>query len=279
MNFYLGRMALILILLVIVSGCAGNKMISEGIANMEKDDINAALTAFDKSVKAHPEEAEAYYYRARAHSENWDYDAALDDYNRAIKLDPDYADAYMGRAEIWRHKEKKNKCIADLSRIIEIDENRYKAYSLRGDIYKEQGKTEKALADFNTAISLAPETAYKALYHRGLIYKKRGDLYRAWDDFNRVVNIDPNFLEGYIERAEIKLEKKYYKQVIRDCTLILGNFASAIHDSEIYKMRAKALMERGRIVEACADFRKACEGNGGGCDEEDFAEWREKHCN
>ncbi len=52
---------------------------------------------FNEAIRLNPNDAEAYYNRAKARYEQKDIEGAIADYNEAIRLNPSYVEAYKNR--------------------------------------------------------------------------------------------------------------------------------------------------------------------------------------
>ena len=121
---------------------------------LEKDIIEQALLAYDRSIDLKPDHAATYNNRAIAKSQSGQLDAAMADDNEAIGLDPDYAEAYYNRGNAKAMGEQYIAAIADYDKTIRLKPDYIEAYNNRGNIKKSIGLVAEARIDFETVLDL-----------------------------------------------------------------------------------------------------------------------------
>jgi tetratricopeptide (TPR) repeat protein len=207
-------------------------------------DHKEAIKAYSQAIELDPQNARAYYFRARSSDKN----LAIQDYNKLLEIEPKDSEAYLLRA--WTYKELKEDDLAikefgkaietatgtkekanayhdrgryytmhdknfglqDFSRAIELDQNNELYYLDRGVSYQGIGRMDRALLDFNKAIEIDPknDVAYFARGH--LVMDNKPEL--AIADLSRAIELAPNSLlvtVNYMSRAQVyeKLGKFY----------------------------------------------------------------------
>ncbi len=123
--------------------------------------MRSAVIDYDKSLRANPNYAEAYYARGRIGQEIAHYDLAIADYNQALAVNPKLTAAYNALG--WLHATCPDEQYRDGSKAFE---NASKAYQLDGGkywgyfetlaaAYAESGDFKKAKDNQAKAIELA----------------------------------------------------------------------------------------------------------------------------
>ncbi len=72
-----------------------------GLVYFEYNEYDAALLSFEESIKADPQNFEAYYYRGNCFLNMSDYDAAIVEFVKATEINSDYADAYANIGQAY----------------------------------------------------------------------------------------------------------------------------------------------------------------------------------
>lgn len=75
---------------------------NRGFAKAMLNDLQGAITDFDRAIELAPRNADAYNGRGNVNAMAGNLTASIRDFNRAIRYDRDFADAYYNRA-IGRH--------------------------------------------------------------------------------------------------------------------------------------------------------------------------------
>lgn len=137
------------------------------------NDVNQALSDYNKAIALKEDYATAFYNRAIIMSEEFKrMEDALRDVNRAIEVRPAYADAYYHRGYIkitgFGNIEQG---IADMTKAIEINPLFIQAYNNRGVVYLSyKNDPLTALKDFDKSIEISPLNNGAAYYFRGLAH-------------------------------------------------------------------------------------------------------------
>jgi tetratricopeptide (TPR) repeat protein len=103
------------------------------------------------------EDAEVYSNRGSAYLMIDEIDLAISDFDRAIQLEPDNAIRYYNRGIAFSRKHQVHKAIDDYSRAIQLRPDLAAAYSNRAHEFELAGERDKEIADYRKALLLAPE--------------------------------------------------------------------------------------------------------------------------
>jgi tetratricopeptide (TPR) repeat protein len=86
---------------------------NRGAAYLMLDEIDRAISDFDRAIQLRPGQAVYYYNRGIAFSKKHEGQKAIDDYSEAIRLHPELAPAYAQRAREFDLAGERDKAIAD----------------------------------------------------------------------------------------------------------------------------------------------------------------------
>ena len=124
-----------------------------------------AFEAASALVEAHPERAEAWYWRGSTRELPEENEAAAADFRRALELAPDYLDAQFSLAyaearpqEDWEGFQARMRAVADrCADAIGADADNAGAYRVRAAALSDLGEFDAAGADAQRAVELAPD--------------------------------------------------------------------------------------------------------------------------
>ena len=181
----------------------------QGKEKTTNEEYDAAISDFDDAIAENPKDAVAYFYRGQTNFFQKRFFAAITDLNNAIRLNPDYSDAYY----------------------------------YRGLSNRDLNQMYAAIADYSDAIRLNPKHAF-AYYHRGRAYIKRDSPYdpitkladkkQAMADFDTVIKLDPEFVNAYLSRAELR--EKDFRYSDRINSSVLTDYNTAIRLAPDYAL-------------------------------------------
>ena len=170
-----------------------DEYISLGLACLKKDQIDDAISNFNKAIELDPGNAAIYVVRGNAYHCLDQLDNAISDYNKAIEINPDLAAAYHDRGILYQNQGKFDKAISDYSRVLELNPDDAllgAAYRTRGLAYYSKGKYGEALSDYDKAVEFDPENA-NVYFYQGLIYFYEGKFKTARRKFNKTIALNP----------------------------------------------------------------------------------------
>jgi tetratricopeptide (TPR) repeat protein len=124
---------------------------------------------------------------------------------------------------------------------------------LRAECYRKTGETDKALTDIEKYLEIYPENK-AAISLAGKVEAESGDNLKALEYFSKNLKLHPNDPECYIDRANSYFVSKSWDWAIKDYSMSLdlkpGN-------SDIWLNKGIALLNSGRVEDACHDFRNS----------------------
>lgn len=217
--------------------------------------IQACSQIIESGREPAPKLAEAYLFRAFAHSDNGDFVYALADHNESIRVDPDNAALFVSRGWVYFNIGQHERALSDYNRAIDLAPRSAVPLVNRGLLFAQTGPNERALQDFDQAVQLE-NTNVLALYSRGEFLLRRGKFDEAQQDFARVLAQDSLNVQALVGRGLV--------------SAALGNFDSAIRDYDValrlapstgmaYYNRGLAYYYKADHLRARVDFDKALE--------------------
>jgi tetratricopeptide (TPR) repeat protein len=167
---------------------AAQRLVEDGREAVREGRVNDAARIFTQAVKANPENAEAYYERARCAvqirldlrtpGDSKVYEQrAMDDFSMAIRKNPAYADAYFNRAMLLSSRAQYKPAVDDLLNAARFKPADAEAHLCLGEIYESK---------FEDRIVLAMEHYEKYVDLGGLDPTVREKV-RIWKDLKKQV--------------------------------------------------------------------------------------------
>jgi tetratricopeptide (TPR) repeat protein len=124
---------------------------------------------------------------------------------------------------------------------------------LRADCYQKTGETDKALGDIKRYLNIYPDNS-AALSLAGKVEAKSGDNLRAIQYFAENLKLHPNDPQCYIDRANSYFVSRSWDMAISDYSMSLDLRPG---DSDAWLNKGIALLNTGKVDDACHDFRRA----------------------
>jgi tetratricopeptide (TPR) repeat protein len=187
----------------------GHAYWARGSAKLDIDNIQGALSDFEKAIENNYKYADAYNSRAKCYFKLGFAEKAIEGYTDAIKVDNTFALAYYNRGHSKQKLEDYNGSIDDYKKAIEYNitnpalvynELSFSQYSLN--------KLEDALYSVNKAIELEPSYANEYLVDKARIEYLLKDFVNSLKDFNKAIENNPNNEPAYYYRGLLKIEMK-----------------------------------------------------------------------
>jgi tetratricopeptide (TPR) repeat protein/peroxiredoxin len=243
-----------------------------GIAFIQAEHVDAALTCFRESVARNPNYASAYYNLGTIYLNKHMLPEARTSLERAVALDPQDADAWTNLGAVAGQQQRYEEALEYLAQAIRVNPTHLVALQNLVMLYRWQGNLEKAQQAIEKAISVQPndpefhfalgmllagqehfEEARQelertvelrrndaiALNNLGVVYLRLGRSREALGSFERCTQMSPDYDRPYLNIALI------YKDAGQQdkAQAVLRSFASRHPENEEVR---KALQELGR---------------------------------
>ena len=215
-----------------------------GSAQAARRDFAPAIANLSKAIAMSPNEAEFYFQRANAYSENGQAGLALADFDHVILLKPEFLSAYLPRAELRRANDDAAGAVADLDALARIAPEQSDWRFALAEFYAREEKFAQAIAQFDLWIRNHPDDAkmVSALGGRCLASAVQNqDLGAGLGDCNAAIRRadkkNPNNGQLYAERGLLFFRQGAYGKALADFEA----------DLKIQPQSAMALYGRGLV--------------------------------
>jgi tetratricopeptide (TPR) repeat protein len=215
--------------------------------------VETDIDKFSKEINTNPDNAEAYYHRAKIYIEQKKFKLAFNDINKAITLDTTKADyylmlgdvmfanmqvdqaiqafqksididpgkreVYLKMAELHLYLKKYQESVHFANEALKLDKHIAKAYFIKGFVYKESGDTTKAISSFQTCLEQEPDN-YDAHMQLGILYgAKKNKL--AIEYYGNALRLNPKSTEALYDRGLFYQDKLEYNRAMEDYSTLL----------------------------------------------------------
>lgn len=133
-----------------------------------------------------------------------DYMLSIQYFNQAIQAKPYLARPYFLRAIAKLNLDDYAGAEADASKALELNPFLSDAWEVRGVARQNLGRTREAVDDYDHAIELLPRNRH-LIFNKALALQDIEEYERADTAFNELLRYYPNFDNGYIGRARLRL--------------------------------------------------------------------------
>jgi len=174
-----------------VAELKAKEWIDKGVAFMNAENYESALSAFNNAVEIDPTSSWAHINKGWALNTLGDYNQALKEFNRASDIDPKNTWIYVNRGVSYNFLGNYRQGLLDEEKAISLDATTAWAYIYRGWAYMGLGNLNQALADLNKAGQMDPKNPH--VYHmRAWAHNGLGNKRQTLEDFDKSLNLAPN---------------------------------------------------------------------------------------
>jgi len=177
--------------LKVVDELKSKEWIDKGVAFMNAENYESALSAFNNAVETNPKSSWAYIDKGWAFNTLGNYYQALKEFNRAADIDPPNPWIYVNRGMSYNSLGDYRQGLLDAEKAISLDANISWAYIGRGWAYIGLGNYSQALTDLEKASQLEPKNSF-VYSTRAWAYNAQGNIRKAVEDLERSINLAPN---------------------------------------------------------------------------------------
>ncbi|MGD9226934.1 MAG: tetratricopeptide repeat protein [Desulfobacterales bacterium] len=130
------------------------KHVRRGYDHYKEKRFKKAQDELSQAIEIDPENAEAYFWRARTFIRMGQYDEAIGDLKEVVDLNPRYSPAYDNLGWLLMRRNKYDESLTYLNKSIELKADNGWAHYMRSRIFFKKGDLQTALENAKTACKL-----------------------------------------------------------------------------------------------------------------------------
>jgi len=130
------------------------KHVRKGYDHYKENRLKQAREELSRAIEIDPENAEAFFWRARTFIRMGQYNDAIGDLREVVDLNPRYSPAYDNLGWLFMRRNKYDESLAHLNKSIELQPDNGWAHYMRSRIFFKKGDLQKALESARTACKL-----------------------------------------------------------------------------------------------------------------------------
>ncbi len=202
-------------------------VINRGWRYHQRGNYNWAISAFEGTLKRHPQSTQALGGLAMTWEDLGDYDKAKEYFSKVIALDPRskfYYDIGSNKVEStdirrgWRYYRYGDFNEAFKSFDLALQKNPQSVEAYIGLAMVSEDKPgfdyEQSIRYFSKAIEIEPKSGY--FWLRGDVWRKKKYFERAIEDYTSAINKDPGFAPAYTDRGACYISLGKYETALAD---------------------------------------------------------------
>ena len=126
----------------------------KGYDHYKENRLKEALQELSLAIETHPENPDAYFWRARTFIRLEQYDNAMADLKVVVNLKPRYSPAYDNLGWLFMRRNDYDESLSNLNKSIELKPDNGWAHYMRGRVFFNKGDFQKAVENAETACKL-----------------------------------------------------------------------------------------------------------------------------
>ncbi|MFH1321327.1 MAG: tetratricopeptide repeat protein [Bacteroidota bacterium] len=154
--------------------------------------LDRSINELQIACKINPEFYHAYYDLGQAYLKKDDYDAAIACFNKTLEIQPKHQESHFCLGVSYgKGKGDLDKAIYYLEKTMTFRDQRDEYYTSLGTAYAMKGDNKKALEIFNSGIKKYPNSS-KLYLNLGITYDRMGDKETAQKFYDKAFVLDPS---------------------------------------------------------------------------------------
>lgn len=175
-----------------------------GLIYLNKGMFGDALTNLEKAVELDPSNADAWNNLGVVHGQDGNYDQAQHDFQKALDLQPTHLLAIQNMVKLYRFQGHPDAAQALLEKAISLDPSQAELHQGLAMIFVEQKNLPGAKAEFEKAAQLDPRNV-EMLNGLGVVEMEMGESEAAMADFEKCQQLAPTYDRPYLNMAVLYL--------------------------------------------------------------------------
>jgi tetratricopeptide (TPR) repeat protein len=128
-----------------------------GAANLQRGNIDEAITHLQQAVEKSPGHADAHINLGNALLQKGDPDSAIKEYSATLELRCDHAESHYSIANALRRKGHLEQAIVHYRKALELRPDYADAHNNLGNALRQQGRIEEAMHEYEAALKSQPQ--------------------------------------------------------------------------------------------------------------------------
>jgi protein O-GlcNAc transferase len=204
-----------------------------GVLYAQQQNLNGAITAFERAAKLRPDVADVQYNLAVALNMAGRHGEAAPIYQRFLETNPRHAGARLNYATTLLQLSRAAEAVQQYDELIATNPNLADAYANRGIAQQSLKRFAEALSDFDRAIALKPNFP-EAFVNRGNVLTALHRNDDALESYSKAIALSPNFADAHNNAGNISYHRGSYEDALAAYDKALAISAG---DSEARSMR------------------------------------------
>jgi len=231
------------------------------VAYAESGDSDQAIRTLEQVIKAHPNNAEAYFNLGTVYAKQGPalgYQRAVADFKKAIRIDPHFDAARYSLAKVLVQTGQFSGAVEYLSEYVLHRPNDAEGLHLLGSAYAGLAQLSRAVELLERARQLRPDD-YQIRYDLGSSLAKAGKTEEAIEQLRAAEKINPDFADTHYQLA-LQLQKQgdiNRSQQEMEIFQRLKNQAGEEISAGTLNNEGNRLLQEGKPQEAAEAYRKA----------------------
>lgn len=182
---------------------AGPILVLRGLAQLQLNDLDAALATFESAEKVTPNSPDPLLSTARVLIAKRDYASAEAKVDRALSMNAKSGEALVLKGQLLNLAGNRDKALATLDSALDVAPNTLAARLERANILIATNNDAKAKEDVDFVLRAEPRSA-GGVYLQGVLAARSKDFQGADVAFTKIVSLLPRFPRGYYFQAIVK---------------------------------------------------------------------------
>jgi protein O-mannosyl-transferase len=222
-----------------------------GYILMEKNQVPAAVTCFEKSLAINPKFGESHNNLGDALIRLGRTNDAVLEFKQAVELDPTSAASYYNWGDACLEMQHTDEAVTHFQKAVAIDPQFTKAYNNLGVALMRGGRTLEALVSFQKAVELEPDFA-DAHNNLANLFLEQNQTNEAIVEYERAIQVSPDFAPAHRGLANVLVRQDRVDEAIDQYLEVVRIQPD---DFEVHYNLGVLLALRARLDEAAAHFQ------------------------
>ncbi len=177
------------------SQLTADRYLEQGNACLARNDLPAAIAAYQRAIEICPDFTEAFYNCGVALHQQGRLASAITHYSKAVNLFPDFSEAYFNLASAYSDLNQYAESQTAYHKVLQLQPDNAAALYNLGLLHQAMADNDNAIRMFEKAIEIKPDYV-EAINNIGVIYRDQDDLEKAQACFEKAMAMNGNFAEA-----------------------------------------------------------------------------------